>query len=64
MSTEQKYDRALEEVWEWRRKAGEYYKSLEKLSAEERTRAIRKDTDELLAELGLDLPRLSRQPQS
>lgn len=63
MPTERRFDRALEEVWEWRAKAMQYYDSLADLSAEERACILNQRADEILKQRGIELPRLEKQQQ-
>jgi hypothetical protein len=56
-NAELKYDRALEEVWEWRRKAQKEYDALAHLSPEERCRIMNEHGAETMRQLGLNLRR-------
>ncbi len=58
MQSEKKYDRALEEVWEWRKKAQKEYDSLKSLSPEERCRKINENNERFLREHKIDLPKI------
>ncbi len=57
MLTERKYDRALEEVWEWRRKAQKEYEAFAHLPPEERSRIMNERGAEIMRKHGLNLPR-------
>jgi hypothetical protein len=57
----EKFDRTLETVWEWRRKAQqEHDQTLESASPEDRAQKIHQWTENFLTENKLHLPRLSK----
>jgi hypothetical protein len=55
--TERKYPRALEEVWEWRRKVEKNYEAIAHLPPEEHAAIINERGEEIMRRLGLNLPR-------